>query len=75
MIKQTEIVSIETLINAKHPYREFKRLLDFEKIAASVEFEEKNTNAGADGYGKERLTHCLILQFLEDLSDRHCNVL
>jgi IS5 family transposase len=70
MIVQSEIVNIESLINAKHPYREFKRLLDFERIVKNIEFEEPKSEAGADGYGKGRLIQCLILQFLEDLSDR-----
>lgn len=70
MTKQTEIVNIESIVAKNHPYREFKRQLDFERIMRSVEYEEAKTEAGADGYGKERLTYCLILQFLEDLSDR-----
>ena len=70
MIKQTEIVNIESIISTKHPYREFKRLLDFKSITSSVQFDEAKSEAGADGYGKDRLTLCLILQFLEDLSDR-----
>jgi IS5 family transposase len=70
MFKQTEIVSIESLINTKHPYREFKRLINFDKIQESIVFNEPKSEAGADGYGKDRLIHCLILQFLEDLSDR-----
>jgi IS5 family transposase len=67
---QTEILNIENLIPIKHPYREIKKLLDFKKIIESVEFAESKTEAGADGYGKDRLTLCLMLQFLEDISDR-----
>jgi IS5 family transposase len=65
---QTEIVSLEDLVGEKHPYREFMKLLNFDKIIGDVSFGEHGT--GADGFGKERLTLCLILQFLEDLSDR-----
>jgi IS5 family transposase len=70
MTNQAEIITLDSLISAKHPYREFKRLLDFDKIIRSIKLEEQKTEAGADGYGKDRLTYCLILQFLEDLSDR-----
>jgi IS5 family transposase len=70
MTVQTEIVSIDMLISKTHPYREFKKLINFDKIVDCVEFEENESPAGADGYGKARLTMCLILQFLEDLSDR-----
>ena len=70
MTGQAEIVSLENLIPAKHPYREFVRLIDFNKIVTSVVFETPKSEAGADGYGKNRLIRCLILQFLEDLSDR-----
>jgi len=45
-------------------------MLDFKEIIENIKFEEAKTDAGADGYGKNRLTLCLILQFLEDLSDR-----
>jgi IS5 family transposase len=67
-MKQVEMVSIEDLVSDKHPYRAFKKLIDFDKTAQSVEMEEYDV--GADGYGKVRLILCLVLQFLEDLSDR-----
>jgi IS5 family transposase len=63
-----EMVSVEQLIPAKHAYRKLKRLLDFERIAKSVKVE--TFEFGAIGFGKIRLVLCLILQFMEDLSDR-----
>ena len=70
MINQTEIITLDILIEKTHPYRQFKNLLDFGEIIHSVKYEDSQAKAGADGYGKDRLLYCLILQFLEDLSDR-----
>ena len=64
------MISVESLVPPKHPYRTFKRLLDFNELTKSITYDEKNSPAGAEGYGKERLILCLILQFIEDLSDR-----
>jgi len=65
---QIEMVSVEQLIPEKHTYRTLKELLDFERIVKAAKI--KSYEAGADGYGKTRLAMCLILQFMEDLSDR-----
>lgn len=65
---QIEIVSIENLVAENHPYRKLKKTLNFEKIIKSAELKMAKT--GAKGYSKERLLQCLILQFMEDLSDR-----
>lgn len=62
------MVSVEQLVPEKHTYRRLKNLLDFDRITKSVKVE--TYNLGADGYGKPRLIMCLILQFMEDLSDR-----
>lgn len=67
-IEQIEMVSVEQLVPEKHTYRKLKKLLDFQRIAKCVKV--KTYNLGADGYGKQRLVMCLILQFMEDLSDR-----
>ena len=65
---QMEMVSIEQLVSEKHTYRKLKKLLDFERIAKAVKV--KTFELGAIGFGKVRLIMCLILQFMEDLSDR-----
>ena len=67
-INQMEMVNIEQLVSEKHTYRSLKKLLDFERIGHSVQV--KTSELGADGFGKTRLVMCLILQFMEDLSDR-----
>ena len=65
---QIEMVSIEQLLPEKHIYRRLKKLLDFGSITKAAKVKEYEP--GADGYGKQRLLTCLILQFMEDLSDR-----
>ena len=66
--QQIEMVSTEQLVAINHPYRKLKKLLDFESIGNAVNI--KTHELGADGFGKTRLVMCLILQFMEDLSDR-----
>ena len=65
---QMEMVSIEQLVPESHTYRKLKKLLDFNRIVKSVKV--KTFEHGANGFGKIRLIMCLILQFMEDLSDR-----
>ena len=65
---QLELVSVEQLVAGKHAYRKLKKLLEFERITKSVKV--KTSKLGAIGFGKMRLVMCLILQFMEDLSDR-----
>jgi len=67
-IDQMEMVSEEQLVPEEHTYRKLKKLLDFTRIAKSVRIKKSLT--GAVGFGKIRLVMCLILQFMEDLSDR-----
>jgi IS5 family transposase len=68
MLGQAAIISVEDLVDSGHPYREFKKMIDFNRIQKCVKLIEYEK--GANGYGKNRLILCLILQFLEDLSDR-----
>ena len=65
---QLIMVSLEQLVNTDHQYRKFKGLFDFsiaDKVLASVE-----SPANYKGYGVNRLFKCLLLQFMEDLTDR-----
>ena len=65
---QVTMVSLEELVNQQHPYRKFKEVFNFKEI----EPELKSVESGANykGYGVGRLFKCLLLQFMEDLSDR-----
>ena len=67
---QAEMVILDTLVPEKHTYRKLKALIDFHKIVKAVVLPEKESLAGAIGFRLERLIMCLILQFMEDLSDR-----
>ena len=67
-MRQVEMVSVEQLVPEAHTYRKLKSLLDFNRIGKSAKVKEHEL--GANGFGKVRLILCLILQFMEDLSDR-----
>jgi len=67
---QAEMVILDTLVPKKHTYRKLKAIIDFHKIVKAVVLPEKESLAGAIGFRLERLIMCLILQFMEDLSDR-----
>ena len=67
---QVEMISLEELVPAGHVYRKFLSLLNFKSITYRLKRLENNTKAGAKGYGIETLFRCLLLQFIEDLSDR-----
>jgi len=71
-MKQTEVemISLEDLVPSTHVYRKFLKLLNFKSIGYRLKKYELNTHAGAKGYGMEVLFRCLLLQFIEDLSDR-----
>lgn len=67
---QVEMISLEELVPANHVYRKFLSLLNFKSIAYRLKRLENNANTGAKGYGMETLFRCLLLQFIEDISDR-----
>lgn len=66
--EQIEMVSVEQLVPEKHTYRRLKKLLKFPSIARAARVTD--SIVGAFGFGRIRLILCLILQFMEDLSDR-----
>ena len=64
-----ELGNIGGLVTKDHPYRKLKGLLDVGKLASGIEgFYTAGT--GRKGYGGEKALQMLILQFMEDLSDR-----
>lgn len=65
---QVTMVSLEQLVNQEHQYRKFKELFDFNAVAS--ELKSLESPASYKGYGVDRLFKCLLLQFMEDLSDR-----
>jgi len=66
--EQIELVSVEQLIPEDHTYRRLKDLLRFPSIVRAAKVKE--SPVGAIGFGVARLIMCLILQFMEDVSDR-----
>lgn len=67
-MNQITLVSLEELVNEQHQYRKFKSIFNFEEIKKELAGIESGANY--KGYGIERLFKCLLLQFMEDLSDR-----
>lgn len=65
---QIEMVSLDSLVPADHSYRRFTAIWTFE-IAEKQLKPLKKDNPYA-GYGLLRLFKCLLLQFMEDVSDR-----
>ncbi|MDR2359850.1 MAG: hypothetical protein LBD85_01025 [Oscillospiraceae bacterium] len=50
-----------------HNYRKLKELLKFTSIVRAAKVTD--SDLGANGFGRERLVLCLLLQFMEDTSD------
>lgn len=69
-MNQMQMVHLDDLVPQNHPYRKMKKLLNFDRIMKKLKL--KAADCGAPGYGKERLVLCLMLQFMENLSDREC---
>lgn len=65
---QVEMITLEELVAPNHVYRKFLKLLNFKSIGYRLKRLE--SNRGASGFGLECLFRCLLLQFIEDLSDR-----
>jgi hypothetical protein len=62
------MVSLNQLVCVNHQYRKFKGIFDFKSIES--ELLSVKSSANYKGYGVWRLLKCLLLQFMEDLSDR-----
>lgn len=65
---QVTMVTLEELVSKNHQYRKFKELFNFREVEPELLSVEKEANY--KGYGVVRLFKCLLLQFMEDLSDR-----
>lgn len=67
-MSQTEIINLEDLVPVNHMYRKFVKLWSFKSVEKQLSQIETENNH--KGYGMLRLFKCLLLQFMEDLSDR-----
>lgn len=67
-MQQVEMVSLEDLVPQDHSYRKFCALWNFSFASKKLKKLEKMNPY--KGYGMLRLFKCLLLQFMENLSDR-----
>lgn len=65
---QIEMISLNDLVPTTHTYRQFVSIWNFSHVAKKLKKLEKDNPY--KGYGLMRLFKCLLLQFMEDLSDR-----
>jgi IS5 family transposase len=68
MKNQIEMVSLDDLVVKDHLYRRFKQLWSFSMVERKLAPLLNDNNY--KGFGLLRLFKCLLLQFMEDLSDR-----
>ena len=68
MSNQVVMICLNDLIPKDHVYRKFSIIWKFEGIRKLLKGVEKKNNY--KGYGISRLFRCLLLQFMQDLSDR-----
>lgn len=66
--KQMEMICLEDLVPSNHIYRKFQTLWNLEPVR--IELERLEADSDYKGYGIFRMFLCLLIQFLEDLSDR-----
>jgi len=70
MSYQIEMVTLDHLIDKNHNYRKFKKLWDLEPVKKELKQIEDVLGADFKGCGIFRLFLCLLVQFMENLSDR-----
>ena len=66
---QIEIISLEDLVPANHIYRKARKLIDLDKTS-NQHLTAIVDNSHDKGYGINLLFKALLLQHLEDISDR-----
>ena len=69
---QLDTISLDDLVSPIHRYRYFKQVFTDPFITGQLGGLSKTV--GRTGYGIDRLFKCLLLQFMEDLSDRECEL-
>lgn len=71
-MNQLEMICLDQMVLATHRYRRFMKVWDFKEVDRLL--KQAKSNNPYEGYGLERIFRCLLLQFLEDLSDRELEV-
>jgi len=67
-LKQIEMISLEDLVRRHHPYRHLHAIWDFTAVEKRLVNLDKASQVGE--YGLLGVFKCLLLQYLEDLSDQ-----
>ena len=67
---QTETVNLNDLVKKDHPYRRLLSIIDFAILAKNIANIKNNQAVGRVGYRVDACLKMLVLQFMEDLSDR-----
>jgi len=62
------IPSLDQFVRKDHPYRQILEAIDFKELTRIL--EKKYSNLGRGGYAVATGFKCLLLQYMEDLSDR-----
>ena len=62
------MIVLDDIVDKKHPYRAYDRLVDFHALAKPM--HARHSDLGRREIGAERGLRMLILQFVEDRSDR-----
>ena len=71
-MNQLEMICLEQMVLPAHRYRRFMKIWDFKEVDSLL--KQAKSNNPYEGYGLTRIFRCLLLQFLEDLSDRELEV-
>ena len=67
-MQQVEMVCIDDLVGEEHNYRKFVKIWSFQSVEKRLKkLEKENPHKG---YGLVRMFKCLLLQFMENCSDR-----
>jgi transposase, IS5 family len=67
-MQQVEMICLEDLVSKNHNYRKFIKIWSFRFVEKKLKKLEKDNPH--KGHGLLRLFKCLLLQFMENLSDR-----
>lgn len=65
---KTQVINLDDIVSSQHQYRKFMQVWDMKPLES--EFAEMEKVNDHKGYGLFRLFKCILLQFMEDLSDR-----
>lgn len=67
LIHQIGMILLEDLVLENHIYRKFDKLLSFKSVEKKIQQIDKETSH--KGYNLFQIFKCLLLQFMENLSD------